>query len=66
MQDEQIHVEEDDYGQIPRGVRWGWTLWCCAALGWYFFGYLRSLDTFLAPLYRAMPFLEELIGRGRP
>ena len=66
MQDEQITYEEENAEEIPPGVRWGWILWCCAALGWYYYGYIRSLDSVIAPIYGAVPVLGELIGKGMP
>ncbi|MCI0651675.1 MAG: hypothetical protein L0Z55_07315 [Planctomycetes bacterium] len=46
-----------------RGRRLLWILgsvYCCAILGWYFLGYLRSLERFEEPILRVLPGLRRL------
>ena len=66
MRNEHSPAPEQAVTPLPRAVRWTWIAWCALAVGWYFFGYVRSLDALPAPLYRALPFLEQLIGKGVP
>lgn len=50
--------------RIPRPIRAVWAVAMITILGWYFRGYVQSLDTYLQPIYERWPALQSLIGSG--
>ena len=52
---------EEDHGSLR--LRWAWVCVTALLLTWYFLGYVKSLDGYLAPLYQRFPFLEEWVAR---
>lgn len=44
-------------------VRWLWVPVMTVALCWYFLGYVKSLDGYLAPLYDRWPVLRDWVAQ---
>lgn len=47
----------------PRNrLRWAWVPVMAVAIGWYFLGYLKSLDGYLTPVYERWPVLRDWVA----
>lgn len=57
-----METEQSETAKIPNALRWSWLFVGVFVVGWYFLGYVRSLDSYLGPVYQRWPALQTWIG----